>query len=94
MNFLLKFQVMRRYRTQARFAVCCGRHPNWISQIIQGLRKPTEEEIKQICTKLQILDKRADYFPEGEAGGDIGDPMSDDEIRARICDMQSPSRRE
>lgn len=62
MNAVLKCRILERYRTQARFAVACGKPENWISRIIMGRQLPTAEEKDLICRKLGIAD--FDKHPE------------------------------
>ena len=65
-NLKLKFRIIERYRTQSRFAVCCGRGDNWISRIIQERQLPTPEEKEQIRIKLKIKPEDIDsYFDRG-----------------------------
>jgi transcriptional regulator with XRE-family HTH domain len=61
-NLKLKFRIIERYRTQSRFAVCCGKNDNWISRLIQGRQLPTLEEKRQIQTKLQIKPENIDSY--------------------------------
>ncbi len=63
MNLKLKFRIIERYRTQSRFAVCCGKSEQWISRVIQGRQRPTEEDKAIICRKLRIQNPE-EYFGE------------------------------
>jgi hypothetical protein len=62
MNYKLKFRIIERYRTQARFAVACGKGENWISRIITEREAPTEEDKEIFRRKLRIKNID-DYFP-------------------------------
>jgi len=57
----LKVRILEKYRTQSRFAVCCGQGENWISRIIQERDVPSDESRNLICRKLQIKNP-AKYF--------------------------------
>jgi hypothetical protein len=59
----LKVRIIEQYRTQHRFAVCCGKREQWISRIICGRQRPTEQEKNLICTKLRIQNPE-EYFEE------------------------------
>lgn len=61
-NLNLKMRILEKYRTQSRFAVCCGKPENWISRIIQGRQEPTPEEKEKIKLKLQIPDDEIDSY--------------------------------
>jgi hypothetical protein len=61
-NLKLKFRIIERYRTQSRFAVCCGRNDNWISRIIQKRQLPDEQEKEQIRIKLKISPADIDSY--------------------------------
>lgn len=64
-NLKLKFLIIEQYRTQSRFAVCCGRNDNWISRIISKRQLPTPAEKEQIQMKLKIKAEDIDsYFAE------------------------------
>lgn len=63
----LKAKIIERYRTQSRFAVCCGKHEPWISRIITGRDSATPEEKKLIAMKLRIQDIDA-YFEKSTNG--------------------------
>lgn len=58
----LKFKILKRYRTQSRFAVACGRNDNWISRIITGRQAPTQED-KEIFQRKLRIENIDDYFP-------------------------------
>ena len=53
-NLKLKFLILERYRTQGDFAIECGRNDFWISRIVNGRQKPTEQDRKSICDKLGV----------------------------------------
>ena len=57
----LKCRILEKYRTQSRFAVCCGKPEGWISRIIQRRDVATKEDREQICRKLGIQNP-AEYF--------------------------------
>ena len=65
-NLKLKFRIIEEYRTQARFAVCCGRKENWISRIVQGRQLPTPVEKEKIRVKLKIPKEEIDSYFCGE----------------------------
>lgn len=65
-NLKLKFRIIEKYRTQSRFAVCCGRKDNWISRLIQGRQLPTPAEKEQIRLKLRIPEEEIDSYFSGK----------------------------
>lgn len=50
----LKAKIIEKYRTQSRFAICCGKPEQWLTRIITGRQKPTDEDKKIFKTKLRI----------------------------------------
>ncbi len=65
-NYKLKARIIERYRTQERFAVCCGRKPNWISRLIQGQQLPKPAEKQKIRMKLGIPEEDIDSYFSSE----------------------------
>lgn len=54
MIFWLKMRIIAQYGTQRAFARVCKKSENWVSELVLGLRKPTEEEWNLIREKLDI----------------------------------------
>jgi hypothetical protein len=50
----LKMRIIARCGTQRAFARVCNKSENWVSELVLGLRKPTEEEWALIREKLDI----------------------------------------
>lgn len=64
----LKGKIVERYRTQHRFAVCCGKRENWVSRIITERDVLNEQDKEIFQRKLNIPDAELDsYFaPDAE----------------------------
>lgn len=56
----LKARIILRYGKQSRFAVSCGKGEQWISRIITGRQKPTDEDKALLTRKLELEDDQ--YF--------------------------------
>jgi len=54
MRLWLKMQIMSKYGTQRAFAAACQKSDAWASELVVGVRKPTEEEWALIREKLDI----------------------------------------
>jgi len=65
----LKGKIVERYRTQSRFAVCCGKPENWISRIITNRDKPTEQDINIFRVKLKIPGSEIDSYLVNDENG-------------------------
>jgi hypothetical protein len=50
----LKMEIISKYPTQFAFARACGKREDWLSQIINGRRDPTDQEKELIISKLGI----------------------------------------
>lgn len=50
----LKTLIIKKYRNQSRFAVCCGKTEQWISRLINCRQEPTTEDIEIFKRKLGV----------------------------------------
>ncbi len=62
MNFLLKFIIIQKFKSQTLFARECGRNDSWLSRLITGRQLPTKEEKEQIREKLNIRAEDIDLY--------------------------------
>ena len=65
----LKVRILERYRSQSRFATCCGKGrkgENWISRIIQERDIPSEKDKALIIRKLRI-ENPDEFFQSGRS---------------------------
>lgn len=60
----LKMKIITMYGTQRAFARACQKSDVWVSEIVQGVRDPTEEEERLIMEKLE-LDQTYKLFLHG-----------------------------
>jgi len=70
-NMLLKLKakIIEKYRTQSRFAVCCGKKEQWLTRILTERQLPTPEEKQLFAMKLNI-ENIDDYFHKTTDSGD------------------------
>jgi len=68
MYYRLKFRIIERYGTQSAFAQACGRNDSWISRLICGRQKPTEEDLVIIAEKLGIAGMTDNLDSDGTEG--------------------------
>jgi len=50
----LKARIIEKYRSQSRFAVCCGKTEQWLTRIITGRQMPTDADKELFKRKLSI----------------------------------------
>ena len=68
MYYKLKFRIIESFGTQAAFARACGKSDGWISRLICGRQRPTEEDLCILGEKLGIADMTDNLDSDGTEG--------------------------